>query len=52
LPDKRQAKQRRGYSTDIAKVQEWLGHADVSTTRLYDRRKMRPKDSPTFRVRC
>ncbi len=23
---------------------------NVSTTRLYDRRKMRPEDSPTFRV--
>jgi integrase/recombinase XerD len=35
---------------DIAKVQEWLGHAGISTTRLYDRRKNRPEDSPTFKV--
>ena len=34
---------------DLGKVQEWLGHANVSTTRLYDRRRSRP-DSPTFRV--
>jgi integrase/recombinase XerD len=33
---------------DIAKVQEWLGHANVSTTRLYDRRKTRSEDSPKF----
>lgn len=33
---------------DIAKVQEWLGHANISTTRLYDRRNMRPEDSPTL----
>ena len=36
---------------DIAKAQEWLGHANVSTTRLYDRRKSRPEDSPTFKVK-
>ena len=36
--------------SEIAKVQEWLGHANISTTRLYDRRKSRPEDSPTFKV--
>lgn len=36
---------------DIAMVQEWLGHSNISTTRIYDRRKMRPEDSPTFRVK-
>lgn len=35
---------------DIAKVQEWLGHANISTTRVYDRRQSRPEDSPTFKV--
>jgi site-specific recombinase XerD len=39
------------HEADIAKVQEWLGHANVATTRLYDSRKTRPEDSPTFKVR-
>jgi site-specific recombinase XerD len=36
---------------DIAKVQEWLGHANISTTRVYDHRKSRPEDSPVFKVK-
>ena len=39
------------HQADIAKVQEWLGHANIASTRLYDRRKTRPEDSPTFKVR-
>ena len=38
------------HEADIAKVQEWLGHANIATTRIYDRRTMRPEDSPTFKV--
>ena len=39
------------HDADIAKVQEWLGHASISTTRVYDRRGSKPEDSPTFKVR-
>jgi integrase/recombinase XerD len=39
------------HEADIAKVQEWLGHANISTTRLYDRRGSKPEESPTFHVK-
>jgi len=38
------------HQADIAKVQEWLGHAKSATTKIYDRRSTRPEDSPTFKV--
>ena len=38
------------HQADIARVQEWLGHANIATTRIYDHRMTRPEDSPTFKV--
>jgi len=38
------------HQADIAKVQEWLGHTNIVTTRIYDHRRTRPEDSPTFKV--
>jgi len=39
------------HHADIAYAQMWLGHASIAITRLYDRRRSRPEDSPTFKVR-
>ncbi len=38
------------HEADIAKVQEWLGHSNIAPTRIYDHRRTRPEDSPTFKV--
>ena len=38
------------HGADIAMVQTWVGHANISTTRLYDKRQSRPENSPTFKV--
>jgi len=35
---------------DIAKVQEWLGHANIATTRIYDHRKTRLRIAPRLRL--
>jgi len=35
---------------DIKFVQEWLGHADVGTTLVYDSRKSDSENSPTRKV--
>jgi integrase len=38
------------HQADIAKTQEWLSHANIATTRIYDHRKTRPEDSPKFKL--
>ena len=38
------------HDADIAQVQAWLGHASISTTKVYDRRDAKPSQSPTFKV--
>ena len=38
------------HGADIASVQEWLGHANIDTTRRYDRRNMKPEHSPALKV--
>jgi integrase/recombinase XerD len=36
------------HQSDIAKVQKWLGRANISTTRIYDPGKTRLEDSLSF----
>ena len=36
---------------DIAQVQEWMGHANISTTRMYDKRRSKIEESPSFKVK-
>jgi len=38
------------HNADIAKVQEWLGHANIATTRIYNHQKTRPEDGPRFKI--
>lgn len=35
----------------LSQVQVWSSHANISSTRIEDRRQMRPEDSPMFRVK-
>lgn len=39
------------HEADITKVQAWLGHTHINTTRIYDRRQQQPENSPIFKVR-
>ncbi|MCS0583395.1 site-specific integrase [Massilia pinisoli] len=38
------------HDADVAKVQQWLEHANISTTAAHDRPEMRAEDSPKFSV--
>ena len=39
---------KKGGFRDTPKVQEWLGHANRATTRLYNRRGYNPEKSASF----
>jgi len=44
------AKNALDHGADFGKVQVWLGNANQATTKVYDKRKDRPEESPTFKV--
>jgi hypothetical protein len=50
LPIRGTAPNALACKTDMAKIEEWLGDANIATTRLYDRRQSRPEEHPTFTV--
>lgn len=39
------------HEADMAKVQVWLGYANISTTKIFDQRENRPEDSPTHKAK-
>ena len=39
------------HNSDLKRVRDWLGHSNISTTTMYDKRGTRVEDSPTFKVR-
>jgi integrase len=41
---------RATAATNALDHQAGLGHSNIATTRIYDHRKTRPEDSPTFKV--
>ena len=38
------------HEAAFARVQKWMGHTNISTKRLYGRKKPKLEDSPTFLV--
>ncbi len=43
--------QRRHCQSAAVVVQQWLGHSDISTTWMYDKRQFRPENSLKFKIK-